>query len=45
LLLETKWVNAAEADIVSGRRDWLGGIDEEFARKDIFGKVKALVIG
>lgn len=43
--LETKWVNPAEADISSGRRDWLGSDDEEVSRPDMFRRVKNLVIG
>ncbi|KAJ9137081.1 Amino acid permease [Pleurostoma richardsiae] len=42
---KTKWVKPAEADISSGRRDWLGGDEEEVSRTDIFRKVKNLVIG
>ncbi|UPL03358.1 hypothetical protein LCI18_014292 [Fusarium solani-melongenae] len=42
---ETKWVNPAEADITSGRREWLGGTDEETAPRGIFGKVKNVLVG
>jgi hypothetical protein len=43
--IETKWVNPAEADISSGRRDWLGGLDEESGRPGIFRRMKNLVVG
>ncbi|EEU33381.1 uncharacterized protein NECHADRAFT_89541 [Fusarium vanettenii 77-13-4] len=42
---KTKWVNPAEADITSGRREWLGGTDEETAHKGIFAKVKNVLVG
>lgn len=42
---ETKWVNPAEADITNGRREWLGGMDEEENRGGFFRKVKNVVVG
>ncbi|RSM01873.1 hypothetical protein CDV31_011157 [Fusarium ambrosium] len=42
---KTKWVNPTEADITSGRREWLGGADEETAPRGIFSKVKNVLVG
>ncbi|CAK7246287.1 MAG: hypothetical protein STHCBS139747_007914 [Sporothrix thermara] len=41
---KTKWVNPAEADVNSGRRDWLGD-GEEVMPTTILGKIKRAVIG
>lgn len=42
---ETKWVSPAEADITSGRRDWLGGTEEEETQVGIVTKVKRVLVG
>lgn len=42
---KTKWVNPVEADITSGRREWLGSSDEEEPRRDLFARVKNIVVG
>ncbi|KAF7554913.1 hypothetical protein G7Z17_g2531 [Cylindrodendrum hubeiense] len=42
---KTKWVDPAEADITSGRREWLGSSDEEVPQKTLFSRVKNIVVG
>ncbi|KAH7127901.1 amino acid permease/ SLC12A domain-containing protein [Dactylonectria estremocensis] len=42
---KTKWVNPSEADLTSGRRDWLGGPGEEVGRASLFRRVKNIVVG
>ncbi|EPE09347.1 amino acid permease [Ophiostoma piceae UAMH 11346] len=45
LWFKTSWVKSVDADLASGRRDWLGGGDEEAPPSGFLGKVKAAFIG
>ncbi|KAF3010262.1 General amino acid permease [Neopestalotiopsis sp. 37M] len=42
---KTKWVNPSEADVTSGRRDWLGGVDEESSGSGLFKRLKNVIVG
>ncbi|KAK6087041.1 amino acid permease [Seiridium cupressi] len=41
---KTKWVNPAEADITSGKREWLGSSDDESPRTGMLQKVKNVLM-
>ncbi|RDW73578.1 hypothetical protein BP6252_07485 [Coleophoma cylindrospora] len=42
---KTKWVNPAEADLTSGRREWLQIADEEKVGRGFLGRAKNALIG